>query len=133
MDLVDPYALGLLADVLTLGAAKYGDRNWEEGMAWGRVYAAALRHLNAFWAGEECDAEDGLPHLAHALTEVMFLLRYSVDGRYKRYDNRPKRAEHNHAPRPAQWFAGAQPVTQAELDRLRKGESAERLGLLLPG
>ena len=31
MDLVPPEAIKAMADVLTSGAAKYGDRNWEKG------------------------------------------------------------------------------------------------------
>jgi hypothetical protein len=32
-----------------------------------------MRHLLAFWSGEETDPESGLPHLAHALCGLMFL------------------------------------------------------------
>lgn len=63
--------------VLTFGAKKYEARNWEKGFAWSRPYAAALRHLFAWWAGETYDKETGLNHLAHALCEIMFLLEFS--------------------------------------------------------
>lgn len=63
--------------VLTFGAKKYEARNWEKGFAWSRPYAAALRHLFAWWSGETYDKETGLNHLAHALCEIMFLLEFS--------------------------------------------------------
>lgn len=76
MDLIYPGALTGLAEVLSYGAKKYGDRNWEEGMEWGRIYGATIRHLNAWWSGEEEDPETDLSHLKHAMCNIMFLLAY---------------------------------------------------------
>jgi dATP/dGTP diphosphohydrolase, N-terminal len=75
-------------EVLTFGASKYEDRNWEKGMAWGRVYAAAQRHLAAWWTGEETDSESGLPHLDHAACCIHFLQAYTK--RQVGKDDRPK-------------------------------------------
>ena len=75
-DLIPVKPLEDIAKVLTYGAKKYGDRNWEQGIAWNRVYGAIQRHLNAFWAGEDIDPESKLPHLAHAGCEIMFLLEF---------------------------------------------------------
>ena len=33
--------------VLEFGAAKYAPRNWEQGIAYSRLFSAAMRHLNA--------------------------------------------------------------------------------------
>jgi hypothetical protein len=63
-----------IAKVMTMGAAKYAPGNWvhvEGGKD--RYFAAAMRHLLAYRAGERADAESGLPHLAHAATNMMFL------------------------------------------------------------
>lgn len=76
MDLLPPMPLVRIADVFSMGAVKYEDRNWEGGIAWGRVYAALQRHLHTFWSGEELDAESGLPHLAHAGFGILVLLEY---------------------------------------------------------
>ena len=76
MDLVPTEAITALAEVLTIGAQKYGERSWERGMEWGRVYAALQRHLTAWWAGEDTDLDSGQPHLWHALTNVAFLVAY---------------------------------------------------------
>lgn len=75
-DLVPPHALEELVQVYTMGAAKYGDRNWQKGLTWGRVFAAIMRHLWAFWGGEDLDPEDGVPHLAHAAWGCFALLEY---------------------------------------------------------
>ena len=77
MDLLSPHLMIGTAEVLAFGAAKYGERNWEKGMQWGRVFAALQRHLWAFWQGEELDPESGLPHLHHAGCCLMFLAHYA--------------------------------------------------------
>jgi hypothetical protein len=53
-----------------------GQRNWEPGMAWSRCYASALRHLFAWWRGEDKDPQTGLSHLAHCACNILFLLEY---------------------------------------------------------
>lgn len=76
MDLLPPELMSSVAEILTFGAGKYGDRNWEKGMAWSRPYGAVLRHLFAFWSGEDLDKETGKPHLWHAATNIAFLIAY---------------------------------------------------------
>jgi hypothetical protein len=84
-----PYdAIEQVAAVLRYGEAKYGARNWEAGMSWSRPFAAGLRHLTAWWRGEDVDAESGLPHLAHAACCVLFLLAYQLR-RQGENDDRP--------------------------------------------
>jgi len=90
-DLLPPMPLFELVKVYTYGAAKYGDRNWEEGMDWGRVFAAVQRHLGKFWNGEELDEESGLPHLAHAAWGCLALLEYNKT--HKKLDDRRTRKE----------------------------------------
>ncbi len=66
LDLIPPEMHRALGEVLTMGARKYGDRNWEQGIAPERLYAAVQRHLLAWREGEELDSESGLPHVYHA-------------------------------------------------------------------
>lgn len=80
MDLIPPEALFALADVLTHGADRYGDRNWERGMDRGRIVAALLRHLTAWMAGEDNDRDSGMPHSAHVLTNAAFLVAHEARG-----------------------------------------------------
>ena len=35
---------------------------------------ACHRHLQAWWSGERLDKESGLPHLAHAVCCLLFLM-----------------------------------------------------------
>lgn len=73
-DLVPWRPMGMVADVLTIGAARYGDTNWRQvPNARSRYYAAAMRHTTAWWLGETLDRDDGLPHLAHAIACLLFL------------------------------------------------------------
>jgi len=80
-----------VAGILSHGAKKYGDRNWERGISYSRLYGATLRHLFAVWEGEDNDAESGLPHIDHALCELMFLS--AMMKRRKDLDDRPKEAK----------------------------------------
>lgn len=80
MDLIPPEALYALGRVLEYGAAKYADRNWEQGFAWGRSVAALKRHLSAWEAGQGCDPESGMPHLWHVATNAVFLLTFEARG-----------------------------------------------------
>ena len=88
LDLLPVRPLLDVGKVLTFGAKKYSERNWEKGFAWSRPYAATLRHLFAWWSGETYDPETGLNHLAHALCEIMFLLEFSYT--HEEMDDRPK-------------------------------------------
>lgn len=72
--LLPPDALRAAAEVMADGAKKYGDRNWENGLAHSRLHRAAIGHLLDHWRGEDKDPESGRLHLAHALCSVMMLL-----------------------------------------------------------
>ena len=80
LELVPWAAISDIAEVLTFGAAKYDANNWCRGARWGRYFAALLRHLFAWWRGEEFDPETGLSHLAHAGCCLMFLMEYQRNG-----------------------------------------------------
>lgn len=88
LDLIPSEALLQLARVLQYGATKYASHNWRGGLAWSRVYAAVMRHLLKWNAGQTVDEETGLNHLAHAMCGIAFLLEYAktkpeLDDRYK--------------------------------------------------
>lgn len=76
MDLLPPEMLEATAHVLAFGASKYGERNWEKGMQWGRVFGALMRHMWAWWRKEPHDAETGRSHLWHAACCIAFLIAY---------------------------------------------------------
>ena len=64
-----------VVEILTFGAEKYADNNWQcVPNRRNRYYAAAMRHLVAWFMGERLDKESGKNHLAHALCCILFLL-----------------------------------------------------------
>jgi hypothetical protein len=88
-DLIAPELLESVAKVLKFGADKYGVRNWEKGMSYGRVFAALQRHLWAWWRNkDDKDSETGYSHLDHAASCIMFLITY--EQRKVGEDDRPK-------------------------------------------
>lgn len=75
-DLVPAFAQEQYAKVLTKGAEKYAERNWENGMNWSKVIASLERHLQAVKSGEDFDKETGLLHSAHIMCNAAFLTEY---------------------------------------------------------
>jgi hypothetical protein len=75
MDLLPARALLDIGAVLAYGAERYGAENWRlVENARERYLAAALRHVFRWKLGEAADPESGLSHLAHAATNLMFML-----------------------------------------------------------
>lgn len=74
--------------VLAFGATLYGERNWETGISYSRVYSALMRHMTAWWERDPADKDTGLSHLAHAGCCVLFLIAYEVR-RMTGFDDRP--------------------------------------------
>ena len=95
-DLVPSYAQEQYARVLTMGAEKYGDRNWEKGLLWMKGCMSSLeRHVAAFKSGEDYDKESGLLHMAHVMTNAAFLVEFykthpELDDRPHSYLTYPK-------------------------------------------
>jgi len=86
-DLVPAFAQQEYVKVLTKGAEKYFDRNWEIGLSWTSVLASLKRHIVAFEQCEDFDPETGLLHMAHVMCNAAFLTEF-----YKTYpegDDRP--------------------------------------------
>lgn len=77
VDLVSPYAVEKMAEVLTKGCEKYPANNWRKGLPWMKGVASSLeRHLLKFKQGEDYDKESGLLHVSHIATNAMFLIEY---------------------------------------------------------
>lgn len=88
-DLIPYDALAKIAEIYHYGTHKYSDWNWRKGYDWSLSFGAAMRHLGAFWEGEDIDPESGLPHIAHAGFHIMALLTFmeehpELDDRYKK-------------------------------------------------
>jgi len=64
-----------IGQVMAVGAAKYGAMNWrKDPVSASTYYDAAMRHLMAWWDGQDLDPETGLPHLAHVAANMCILL-----------------------------------------------------------
>lgn len=80
LDLIPPEMTLAIGRVLTMGAEKYGDRNWEKGFDWSRSIAALKRHLTAWECRQDNDVESGYCHLDHVLCNVAFLIAFYERG-----------------------------------------------------
>jgi deoxycytidylate deaminase len=74
-DLVPPSFIKAIARVYTYGARKYKENNWQKTPTAEKSYmGAAMRHIEAWRAGEINDPDTGMNHLAHAATNLSFLI-----------------------------------------------------------
>lgn len=91
LSLLPPVSLVHGAYALMDGAMKYGRFNWRSQPVQAHVYVAAcMRHLLAWYDGEEAAQDSGVHHLGHALACCAILL----DAEHNRalIDDRPKTA-----------------------------------------
>ena len=99
LHLVPPAAIHFLAMAMADGAKKYGPYNWRDAAISVSTYkAAAQRHWDAYWDGEDLALDSGVHHLAHAMACSALLLDALTVG--KLVDDRPTK--------------GAAPQLQAE-------------------
>lgn len=87
-DLIPLLALEDCAQVFGYGKNKYASWNWAKGMAWSAPFACLLRHLSAWQRGEDIDPESGLPHLGHAMCNLVMLTTFART--YPEGDDRAK-------------------------------------------
>lgn len=88
LHLVPPSAKHYLALAFKDGAAKYGPYNWRDKTVSSSVYvAAAARHMDAWWDGEEVSSDAKVHHLAHAMACLAIILDAQTVGKLN--DDRP--------------------------------------------
>lgn len=69
---------------LANGALKYGRSNWRHAGVRASIYVdAARRHLAAWFEGQECDPDDGVPHLAAALACLAIIVDARAAGKLR--------------------------------------------------
>jgi hypothetical protein len=77
-----------LARLYGAGARKYGERNWELGMAFSRVFNPACRHALKS-AVVDCDYETECDHMLHIAWQIVALETFSRDAALvAKYDDR---------------------------------------------
>ena len=77
-DLLPVGPLMEVINVYTLGAKKYGDRNMQLGMPYGRIIRAGLSHFFKWMNGETYDITDGQHHLASVVWCCLTLMDYET-------------------------------------------------------
>lgn len=84
---IPPAALLHLGRAMSNGEGKYGLFNWREHAVSSSVYYdAAMRHLLAWWDGENEAADSGVHHLAHVMACCAIVLDAHASGKLN--DNR---------------------------------------------
>lgn len=74
------------------GALKYGRHNYRQaGVRASVYYDALMRHIMAWWEGEDIDPDSGLPHIVKAIATLVVLR--DADFRGMLEDDRPPRTE----------------------------------------
>lgn len=77
---------------MTEGGHKYGRHNYRViGVRGSIYYDATMRHLMAWWEGEDVDADSGLSHITKAITSLVVLRDAMIVGKFN--DDRPPRPE----------------------------------------
>ena len=66
-------ALKDMVAVMEFGAEKYERNNWQKGFPKDKLLDSMLRHIDAFYSGEDVDPESGLPHVGHIMCNAAFL------------------------------------------------------------
>jgi len=85
VDLLPIEPMTQIANVFGFGAKKYFANSYRQGetVVWSRTYGSIMRHMMAFWSGEDNDPESGLPHLAHAGTQLFILMEHTANNTNK--------------------------------------------------
>ena len=84
--------LAEVAVAMAEGARKYGRHNYRVvGVRSSVYYDAALRHLVAWWEGEDVDPDSGVPHVVKAIT-TLFVLRDAMLNQNAEDDRPPRSA-----------------------------------------
>lgn len=93
LSLAPPIAVAYMAHAFSDGANKYGPYNWRQYPVEARVYVdACLRHIHAWFEGEDIALDSEVHHLGHALACLAIILDAWTND--KLIDNRPKSCLH---------------------------------------
>jgi hypothetical protein len=91
MSTVPATVLAEIGVAMLEGASKYGRHNCRAVGVRGSVYYdGVMRHLMAWWEGEDIDADSGMSHVTKAITSLVVLRDAMMQGKFT--DDRPPRA-----------------------------------------
>lgn len=98
-----------VANGMLEGACKYGRHNYRRiGVRSSVYYDATMRHLAAWWEGQDIDPDSGIHHVSKAIASLFVLRDAMIHD--KCADDRPPRA-------PEDWVQQQQALTDAILKR----------------
>ncbi len=99
-----------VGNALFEGALKYGRHNYREAGVLASVYVdGAMRHLGAWWEGQDLDPDSELSHITKAIAGLMVLRDSMMRGNWK--DDRPPKSNVE------EWMAEADAKTKALLEK----------------
>lgn len=85
---IPPVAIVELGRAMMDGEQKYGRMNWREtAVVSSTYYDAVMRHVLAWWDGEDRASDSGILHLAHAMASLAILIDAASVGTLE--DDRP--------------------------------------------
>lgn len=91
MSTVSAAVLAEVGVAMLEGASKYGRHNYRAaGVRSSVYYDATMRHLMAWWEGEDTDPDSGMSHVTKAITSLVVLRDAMVQGMCA--DDRPPRS-----------------------------------------
>lgn len=103
-----PVAYEVAAGMLE-GACKYGRHNYREiGVRASVYYDATMRHLAAWWEGQDIDPDSGIHHVSKAIASLFVLRDAMICAKCD--DDRPPRA-------PEEWLKDVQATVDTILAR----------------
>ena len=91
MSTVSAAVLAEVGVAMLEGASKYGRHNYRAaGVRSSVYYDATMRHLMAWWEGEDTDPDSGMSHITKAITSLVVLRDAMIQGMCT--DDRPPRS-----------------------------------------
>ena len=81
LDLLQLRAIMKVGEVSTFGCGKYNAHNWEKGIMFSRLIAAAFRHIFKWMLFEDNDPETGISHIHHATWNLLSIGEFIEAGR----------------------------------------------------
>lgn len=91
MSTVPATVLAEIGVAMLEGASKYGRHNYRAVGVRGSVYYdGTMRHLMAWWEGEDIDADSGMSHITKAITSLVVLRDAMIQAKFT--DDRPPRS-----------------------------------------
>lgn len=110
LHLVPPNVLMEIALGMTEGACKYGSYNYRVlGVRASTYYSAAMRHMMAYWNGQDIDPDSGIHHLSKAMSCLTVMIDAMHQGMFN--DDRPPKTKDQN------WVSGLNEMTKEIIER----------------